>query len=197
MKPSNYKCVIDLEASGLSSQSYPIEVGIVLDTGQRYQSLIRPLEDWTHWDPSAEALHGISRAELLKQGRPIRKVCEEINELCLGQTLYSDCWVFDNSWLNNLFARAGIPRRFACAPIEMMLTEQQLGRFAECKSAVSEHDSVAKHRAMNDALVIQKALHLLQGSANNPATPESDSTARQVLPAATRSAAGPRVAQFL
>lgn len=190
MKPSNFKCVIDMEASGLSSQSYPIEVGIVLDTGQRYQSLIRPLEDWTHWDPQAEALHGIARAELLEQGRPIREVCEEINELCLGQTLYSDCWVFDNSWLNNLFARAGISRRFACAPIEMVLTEQQLGRFLECKDAVSERCARAKHRAMNDALIIQKALHLLQNTdlyATNPAVPS----------AATRLAAGSRAVQLL
>ena len=49
--------VLDVEASGFGRESYPIEVGYVLSGGQTYCSLIRPLPEWTHWDPQAERVH--------------------------------------------------------------------------------------------------------------------------------------------
>ena len=48
--------IIDLEASGFGSSSYPIEVGIVLPNGQTYCSLIVPEPDWRH--SSAFAISG-------------------------------------------------------------------------------------------------------------------------------------------
>ena len=58
-------CIIDLEASGFGRGSYPIEVGLCLGDSSSHCFLVRPEEDWQHWDPEAEKVHGISRARRL------------------------------------------------------------------------------------------------------------------------------------
>src|SRR5690606_25747845 len=106
--------IIDIEASGLQSRSHPIEVAVVTAENRRFEALLRPTPEWTHWDPEAEALHGISRDQLDKEGLDIRLVCARLNDLCWRQTLYSDCWTYDSRWLQNLFAAAGMPMKFKC-----------------------------------------------------------------------------------
>lgn len=160
--------VIDIEASGLGSHSYPIEIGLMLANGQQYQALLLPLADWTYWDAEAERIHGISRERLLAEGKSIQQVCQEVNNLCAGQTLYSDCWVYDNVWLNSLYARAGVVQSFTCSPIESLLNERQCQRYVMCKSAVQQHLGLRQHRALNDAKIIQKALYVLM----TPGRPE-------------------------
>ncbi|WDP84202.1 MAG: hypothetical protein HUN05_02695 [Desulfobacter sp.] len=53
--------IVDVEASGFGSQSYPIEIGLALGPDTRYCSLIIPSPQWTHWDKAAEKTHAISR----------------------------------------------------------------------------------------------------------------------------------------
>ena len=53
--------IIDIEASGFGRGSYPIEIGYYQPDGQSFCSLIRPDPAWTHWDDSAEQVHGIAR----------------------------------------------------------------------------------------------------------------------------------------
>ena len=67
--------IIDVEASGFSSHSYPIEVGVIRSDGARFCRLIRPYPQWSHWDKKAEALHGLSRDHLQKWGNDGRDVC--------------------------------------------------------------------------------------------------------------------------
>ena len=47
---------LDFEASSLSDDSYPIEVGWVFEDGRTEAHLIRPAPAWTDWDPAAEAI---------------------------------------------------------------------------------------------------------------------------------------------
>ena len=61
--------VLDIEASGFGRGSYPIEVGIARADGSCCAFLIQPLDEWVHWDPKAELLHGISRERLMKEGQ--------------------------------------------------------------------------------------------------------------------------------
>ena len=161
-KTAPLKNIIDIEASGLSSLSYPIEIGIVLDNGEQYQSLIKPLTDWTHWDHGAEQLHGISQKELKQRGRAVETVCKEVNEFCSGRTLYSDCWVHDSTWLNLLFWRAGVRKTFECSPFESLLNDDYLHNYAETKLAVEAMNNSVTHRALEDALTIQQAVFLLE-----------------------------------
>lgn len=63
--------VIDFEASGLGSDSYPIEVGVALARApgavvESWSTLIRPHPTWAgaKWDGKAERVHGIPLAAL-------------------------------------------------------------------------------------------------------------------------------------
>jgi len=62
--------IIDVEASGLQSGSYPVEVGIAFANGERLSMLIQPEPEWVHWDLQAQRLHGISRRTLSQYGKP-------------------------------------------------------------------------------------------------------------------------------
>ena len=150
--------VIDIEASGLASSSYPLEIGIVLGNGESYEALIKPLGHWQHWDSSAQALHGISRQQLLDEGLPATQVCEEINQLCGGKTLYSDCWVYDARWLNLLFAETGTTMQFTCSPIEALLSEHEQRHWWQYKKDFCTASDIRPHRALNDAIIIAETM---------------------------------------
>ena len=70
MASSTPPAFLDIEASGFGRDSYPIEIGFVLSDGEAWCTLVRPESGWTHWDPAAEALHGITRDLALRHGRP-------------------------------------------------------------------------------------------------------------------------------
>lgn len=53
---------LDIEASGLGSGSFPVEIAWVSEGGAEESHLIRPAPGWTQWSRRAEALHGITRA---------------------------------------------------------------------------------------------------------------------------------------
>ncbi len=91
--------VIDVEASGFGPGSYPIEVGMVLPNGKTHCYLIRPAPGWTHWDPVAEAVHGIRREILQARGVAIEEVARALNEILHDETIYTDGWGHDRSWL--------------------------------------------------------------------------------------------------
>ena len=159
--------VIDIEASGLGSNSYPIEIGIVLNNGKTYETLIAPSSHWTHWDDDAEKLHGITRHQLLRQGKPAKLVCLELNNLCYGKRLYSDCWVYDSAWLNTLYGQAGIAMTFSCTPIESILSEEQLKSWPSFKKDYIQHSGITPHRALNDAVIISEILERCAMSDND------------------------------
>lgn len=148
--------IIDIEASGFGSHSYPIEVGIALETDSKYCSLILPDPDWTHWDDEAEKVHRIARDVLETYGKPLREVASHLNELLAGKTLYSDGWVVDKPWLTTLFYKAHMDMRFQVSPLEMILSETQMERWHATKDKVVEEMSMRRHRASYDAWIIQE-----------------------------------------
>jgi hypothetical protein len=161
--------IIDIEASGFGSDSYPIEIGAVKPTGERYCSLIKPLPSWTHWAAEAEHIHHIKRATLERHGKPVAEVCRELNRF-LGETnTYSDAWPHDISWLNRLFYDAGIHASFHLSSIELITTEAQLMRWDTTKEQLAKTLKIKRHRASGDAyLILQTYLATLQ---QTPASP--------------------------
>ena len=148
--------IIDVEASGFGSESYPIEVGVVLSSGSRFCRLIRPFDDWTHWDVSAENLHGISRQQIESWGVDGVDVCHALNRF-IGQTkVYSDAWVVDHPWLLKLFYRAGIEMTFAISSLELIMREEQIYSWDEDKKFIQERSGLKRHRASTDACIIQE-----------------------------------------
>ena len=148
--------ILDIEASGFGAQSYPIEVGVVGASGERFCRLIKPFPHWQHWDDSAEALHGITRNDLEYHGHDGREVCLELNEFLNGQQAYSDGWVVDHPWLIKLYSCAGLSMSFRLSALEYVLTETQMANWRSSKTRVQQDYDKGRHRASVDAEIIQK-----------------------------------------
>jgi hypothetical protein len=147
--------IIDVEASGFGSLSYPIEVGVINHSGKRFCGLIKPQHDWTHWDEEAESLHGISRQLLEEKGLPVQEVCLQLNQFLAGQVVYSDGWVVDDTWLIKLFNAAKITMQFHVSSLEMILKEIQMPLWHSTKDRLSQQMKERRHRASSDAALIQ------------------------------------------
>ena len=148
--------IIDFEASGLGKDSYPIEVGVVLSSGEKYCSLIAPAPSWHYWDRRAEHVHGLTRENVVNHGRPAAVVAAELNKLLRGKTVYSDGWGVDNSWLNRLYFSAGTELEFSISALEFIVDEVQMNIWAQVKNQVIADLGLTRHRASNDALIIQE-----------------------------------------
>ena len=148
--------IIDIEASGFGDQSYPIEVGLVLSNGVTFCTLVLPSGGWVHWSDEAEKVHNISRETLKAHGKPVVEVACELNKILEGMTLYSDGWVVDKPWLTTLFYASGIEMKFSVSPLEMILSEAQMNVWQETKDKVIIEENIQRHRASNDAWIIQK-----------------------------------------
>lgn len=149
--------VVDIEASGLSPASYPIEIGVV-NGRQEYQSLISPAESWTHWSPESERLHGISRPVLNEKGTPALEVATYLNNLLGASTIYTDHGDWDAFWLQRLFEYAGIRQAFTVADITTLLDQPQMRAFATALDKLSKTSGHRAHRALDDARIIHKAV---------------------------------------
>lgn len=116
IRPENLRlpCFTDVEASSLGQNSYPIEIAWNLEDGSIESHLINPylVEEWTDWDPGAQAVHGLSRAYLADHGEHPDSVAHRMNQVLAGKTVYSDAITFDGMWIGELFAGAMIEREF-------------------------------------------------------------------------------------
>ena len=151
-----FPSILDFEASGFGVESYPIEVGVVVSSGERYCALICPHREWHHWSKDAHQLHGIDRSTLVELGKPVAQVCTDLNALLKESTVYSDGWTQDQPWLITLYHAAAMVPTFRLSPIEGIATEQQLMCWDDTKQQVQRNMGVLRHRASSDALIIQQ-----------------------------------------
>lgn len=149
---------IDVEASGFGRGSYPIEVGLAFPDEQTEAFLILPAPDWTHWDPEAEVVHGISREQLLREGRPIVEVAALLNARLAGNRVFSDAWSFDTSWVGRLFDVAGFSQHFRIDTIRSLLTEAEVRVWQRARSEVEAEAGEVRHRAAIDARLLQQTI---------------------------------------
>jgi hypothetical protein len=151
---------LDFEASSLSDDSYPIEVGWAAEDGSFESHLIHPAPAWTDWDECAEAMHGISRARLLAEGEPHETVAHRALQALQPHDVFVTAPSWDGKWMSLLLRSAGLPRHALrlknagaahCAAVAEMLGEgadaapfiQQARRSAQVASS--------RHRALADA----------------------------------------------
>ena len=119
------RCVIDIEASGFGRHSYPIEIGYVRSDSESWCSLVRPADDWQHWDDQAERVHGIARPCLLQHGRAVADgetgrlaAAGDISALAKGLTD-----ALHDSQTSGSFASAARERAFATWSCEVVLAK--------------------------------------------------------------------------
>lgn len=150
--------VLDIEASGLGRDSYPIEIGFVLPDGGGYCTLVRPELNWTHWDPQAQRLHGITRDILLRHGRSARDIARHMNQTLRGQTVYSDGWANDYSWIGALFDAADLSPSFHIESLRVLLSDSEAALWHQIKAQVAGELKLRRHRASSDARLLQMTL---------------------------------------
>lgn len=148
--------IMDIEASGFGRASYPIEIGYVLGDGSSFCTLVKPAPGWTHWDESAERVHHIARETAERHGRPVGEVARLLNDRLKGQTLFSDGWGHDYPWLGALFEEAGVVPLFRLDSLRKLLSEPEARAWNAARERVASEFSVARHRASNDAWVLQQ-----------------------------------------
>lgn len=98
--------VLDCEASSLSKQSWPIEVGLSwIENGKivTWSSLIQPASEWdlSDWSQQSAAVHKIPY-ELLSEAPVASQVARDLVMVLDGRTLVSDAPKFDHHWLTRL-----------------------------------------------------------------------------------------------
>jgi len=101
---------LDFEASGLGKRGFPIEVGWAREDGCEEGHLIRPAPGWEEWDEGAEAIHGLTRDRLEREGQPHDMVARRMVEVLSGHDLYASAPSWDGQWLSRLLRAAGLPR---------------------------------------------------------------------------------------
>jgi hypothetical protein len=102
---------MDFEASGLTADSYPIEIAWVFEDGSGGEShLIRPADGWTAWTAAGEETHGISREKLTAEGAPADAVARRAVEALSGHDLYASAPEWDGKWLSDLLEAGGFAR---------------------------------------------------------------------------------------
>ncbi|WP_150290857.1 hypothetical protein [Sphingobium estronivorans] len=159
---------IDFEASCLPRHglSYPIEVGIA-DDGKAQSWLIRPHDDWAgwHWSAEAEALHGISLAQIYRNGLPAETVLTELAVACDGRRIVADSMI-DQYWLDTLADAAGQATPFLIDHVSLLLDEHRADE-ERISAAVAFADAhyVERHRAASDALWLSALLDHISGKA--------------------------------
>jgi hypothetical protein len=167
---------IDFEASCLPShgRSFPIEVGIADLAGWSRSWLIKPDPEWRDWSwtAEAEALHGISRQQLDREGLLAAEVLDVLNTSTRGYRVISDNDL-DRAWLSTLSQAAGVPADFRIGHIAELL-DLYHPTADGISEAVARADRVApdRHKARFDALWLASvADSLVRGQPSNTDRP--------------------------
>lgn len=154
--------ILDIEASGFGLGSYPIEVGFIMDDGRSWCSLVKPEPGWQHWDPNAAALHGIDRHQLQKHGRSALDIAQTLNDWLHHQVVYTDAWAHDYTWLNKIFEAANLSPSFKLDNLRTLLSDQDAEQWHTTKLRVAKQYPMPRHRASNDARLLQLTVQALK-----------------------------------
>lgn len=151
--------IIDIEASGLDIESYPIEIAILLNK-KVYSWLIKPEDTWHYWSKIAESMHGISKQKLQQQGLPALQVAEELNGILSSTNglLYSDASEWDANWLKKLYEDVGAISYFHILPIQDLFSSNETDLFYEKIKKIIITGKYRQHRAGEDVQIINEAM---------------------------------------
>lgn len=160
--------ILDVEASGLTNESYPIEIGICEPNKDPLSWLLQPLPHWSFWDSYAEEhIHHISRNQLFEKGKNAKSVANQLNSLFHGKILFADSEDMDLFWINRLYSDCGVNRDFDIQFLGTLFNSDQLENLYNYQ----EEYRIAKelsgedfnhHRAGDDAKMILWAVKKLQ-----------------------------------
>jgi len=159
----NNIAIIDVEASGLHFDSYPIEIA-VLKGGEVKSWLIKPEPQWIYWSSTAEGMHGISREQLEREGLPAITVAQELNAYMSDYdgVVYSDAERWDSDWIDTLYFTVKISREFHIGSIFDLLGAVAEVRFESCIKELVASGRFSHHRAYSDVRMIAEAFAMVR-----------------------------------
>jgi hypothetical protein len=160
---------LDFEASSLSDDSYPIEIGWCRASrdSRPVSMLIQPTFGWTDWNYHSEAIHGISRTELAKHGQMPSVVASQFRGASRNKVVVSDAPAYDHHWMQRLAEATGHKKLAKIVDIMELLgatarpkvlaapTGARLELFERIKNAMEEAKTINAariHRAGPDAV---------------------------------------------
>lgn len=123
--------------------------GVHFTLGNSDAFLIRPSHDWTHWDKAAEAVHGISREQLMEEGISVTESALRLDEMLGVETVFCDALEFDGFWLARLFKAAGMEASFRLADVYELHGALGAERTARLEDILGS--TPPPHRAREDA----------------------------------------------
>jgi hypothetical protein len=147
---------LDIEASGIHPDSWPVEIGWALPFGGELNGdvLIRPMPEWTHWSMLAERhFHKISRATLERDGLPPGEALSRIEGALYGCEVYVEDVEEDRVWFNRLVAATGRETTLRLQDARAMFEAQALRR-RHSLADIRRHVAARfphRHRAQADA----------------------------------------------
>ncbi|XQW86272.1 hypothetical protein ACOYR1_05970 [Thalassotalea piscium] len=156
--------MLDIEASGLGHESYPIEVAYVSSTGDRNSYLIKSTDEWINdglWCSDAESsIHKISQDMLAQHGIPPFVVANSLNEALSGKLVLCNDLDYDGVWLTQLFKAANVGVMFSLTDIRYLyeyLGESKTHNFKQSYDAIVPSTI---HRALPDAQRFVEAFNM-------------------------------------
>jgi len=175
---------LDCEASSLSDKSYPIEIAFSDENKKIESHLINPYSypnDYTDWEPEAQAIHGLSRAYLSEHGKHYRPVAKRLNTILSGKKVYTDAPDFDEFWCSRLFGAANIKCQFTFYDINELLKKllpceywfmdmmTHTMHIQNIKEQARKNCGLEAHRASNDVAYLIELYKLAKenGAQNN------------------------------
>jgi len=151
-------CFLDIEASSLDDESYPIEVGVSILTHpsaeiSTWSALIAPTPRWLQtgrWSARAEAVHGIRQSLLIQEGNTPAAICEHLNLLLASaSSVWCDGGDFDTFWLSRLFDAALSAPTFRLRDVGALLKANPQSTMREYLLLLNASETI--HRAGPDA----------------------------------------------
>lgn len=152
---------IDLEASGLSHESYPIEIAWkCTESGESDSFLVNPgsVPGWCYWDEYAEELHGIEPEVLERDGISADAACMRLNRALSGRDLVSDACEYDGFWLRRLFEACDQKPAFRLVGLEAVLSSEERVQYQ-----FIARSQLRRHRALQDVDDLIAAISAVRG----------------------------------
>lgn len=162
---------LDIEASGLGSGTFPIEVAYASSMGDKNEYLIKPTDDWLQhgvWCSNAEVnIHNISCEMLVQNGVNIFEVANALNTALCGKLVLCNDLEYDGVWLTQLFKAANVSVMFSLTDIRYLYEywgEEKTIVFKEAYESIAPKTC---HRALPDADRFVRAFRLINLNSNS------------------------------
>jgi len=121
MKKEKSMYFIDVEASSLSNDSYPIALALIdAFSSTTYKAIIKPMGNWSDWSIESERVHGIHREMLFRKGERALTVALNLNRILKQETVYCDS-PYDMYWIKKLFDDNNVKMEFLVEQVQSLM----------------------------------------------------------------------------